>query len=88
MLYLYFSAIHDYLLSDKTLFHIGSNLGLRELIQSAVSSLAVNNQGHKVDAMMSQIMFCVIVITFANSLNTDQDRHSVGPDLDPNCLTL
>ena len=22
----------------------------------------------------------------SNSLNPDQDRHSVGPDLDPNCL--
>ena len=55
MLYLYFSAIHDYLLSDKTLFHIGSNLGLRELIQSAVSIVAVINRGHKVDEMTSQI---------------------------------
>ena len=25
---------------------------------------------------------------FANSLDTDQDRHDVCPDLDPNCLTL
>ena len=22
----------------------------------------------------------------SNSLDSDQDRHSVGPDLDPNCL--
>ena len=32
--------------------------------------------------------FCCMLITFANSLDPDQDRHSVGPDLDPNCLTL
>ena len=25
-------------------------------------------------------------IRVSNSLNPDQDRHSVGPDLDPNCL--
>ena len=27
------------------------------------------------------------VITFANSLDPDQARQNVGPDLDPNCLT-
>ena len=27
-------------------------------------------------------------VTFANSLDPDQARHIVGPDLDPNCLTL
>ena len=26
--------------------------------------------------------------TFVNSLDTDQARHFVGPDLVPNCLTL
>ena len=25
-------------------------------------------------------------IRVSNSLDTDHDRHSVGPDLDPNCL--
>ena len=32
--------------------------------------------------------FCCLLITFANSLNPDQARQVVGPDLDPNCLTL
>ena len=31
--------------------------------------------------------FC-LPITFANSLDPDQDRQYVGPDLDPNRLTL
>ena len=31
--------------------------------------------------------FCCLLITFANSLATDQARHIVEPDLDPNCLT-
>ena len=29
-----------------------------------------------------------MLITFANSLDLDQARQNVGPDLDPNCLTL
>ena len=31
---------------------------------------------------------CRLLITFANSLDPDQDRQNVGPDLDPNHLTL
>ena len=31
--------------------------------------------------------FCRLLIAFANSLDPDQDRHLVGPDLDPNYLT-
>ena len=29
-----------------------------------------------------------LLYVFAKSLNPDQDRQNVGPDLDPNCLTL
>ena len=32
--------------------------------------------------------FCRLQITFANSLDPDQAQQNVGPDLDPNCLTL
>ena len=32
--------------------------------------------------------FCPLLITFANSLDLDQDRHDVRPDLSPSCLTL
>ena len=32
--------------------------------------------------------FCHLLITFANSLDPDQAQQHVGPDLDPNCLTL
>ena len=31
--------------------------------------------------------FCRLLITFANSLDPDQDQQNVGPDLDPNYLT-
>ena len=32
--------------------------------------------------------FCCLLITIANSLDLGQARQNVGPDLDPNCLTL
>ena len=32
--------------------------------------------------------FCRLLITFPSSLDPDQDRQNVGPDLDPNYLTL
>ena len=32
--------------------------------------------------------FCRLLITFANSLDPDQDRQNVSPDLDPNILTI
>ena len=32
--------------------------------------------------------FCRLLILLANSLDQDQARQNVGPDLDPNCLTL
>ena len=32
--------------------------------------------------------FCCLLITFANRLDPVQDRQNVGPDLDPNGLTL
>ena len=32
--------------------------------------------------------FCRLLLTFANSLDPDQDRRNVGPDLDLNSLTL
>ena len=32
--------------------------------------------------------FCHLLITFANSLDPDQDQQNLRPDLDPNCWTL
>ena len=31
-----------------------------------------------------QAATCLLLITFANSLDLDQDQQDVGPDLDPN----
>ena len=35
-----------------------------------------------------RVHWCHLLINFANSLDPDQARRNVGPDLDPNCLTL
>ena len=40
-----------------------------------------------IDSFLASGDFCCQLITFANSLDPDQDRQHVGPDLDPNCLT-
>ena len=36
----------------------------------------------------ASVDFCRLLIAFANSLDPDQDRQNVGPELDPNRLTL
>ena len=42
---------------------------------------------HKHTPFIDSGNFYHLPITFANSLDQDQDRH-VGPDLDSNCLLL
>ena len=32
--------------------------------------------------------FCCLLKTLASSLELDEDRQNVSPDLDPSCLTL
>ena len=39
------------------------------------------------DFIISLSTECRLLITFANSLDSDQARHNVGPDMGPNCLT-
>ena len=38
--------------------------------------------------LTSSVDFCHLLITFANSLDPDQDQQNIGPDLVPNCLAL
>ena len=40
-----------------------------------------------INSFLASGNFCLL-ITFANSLNLDQDRQIICPDLDPNHLTL
>ena len=43
---------------------------------------------HIIYSFLASGNFRHLLITFANSLDPDQDRGTVGPDLDSNCLTL
>ena len=62
----------------------GSTAGIQKVYEGSdkTSSLAVFN------SFIAGGDFCRLQITFANGLDPDQDRHNVGPDLDPNRLTL
>ena len=40
------------------------------------------------DSLLPSCNFCHLLVFFANSLDPDQARQNVVPDLDPNCLTL
>ena len=42
----------------------------------------------RVNSFLASGDFCHLLITFANSLDPDQNGQDVGPDVDPNCLTL
>ena len=42
----------------------------------------------QLNSLPASDIFCRLLITFANSLDPDQARQNVGPDLDPNFLTL
>ena len=39
----------------------------------------------KFNSSLASGNLCRPLVTFANSLDPDQDRQNVGPDLDPNC---
>ena len=41
-----------------------------------------------INSFLASGYLCYLLITFANSLDPDQDRQNVGPDLNPNGLTL
>ena len=40
------------------------------------------------DSISANGDFFHVPLTFANSLDPDQDQQNVGPDLDPKCLAL
>ena len=63
------------------LFELSLNISLLKIISIAPDI-------HIFNSLLASGALCHLLITFANSLNPDQDQHSVGPDLDPNSLTL
>ena len=42
----------------------------------------------RVNSLLASCDFCHLLLTFANSLDPDQDRQKIGADLDPSSLTL
>ena len=64
------------------------NMSPAELMKHA----GTKQLSHNIDLMFNTLPtsweFCHILIIFANSLDPDQARHNVGPDLDPSFLTL
>ena len=42
----------------------------------------------RVNSFPASGKFCYLLISYTISLDPDQARQNVGPDLDPNCLTL
>ena len=65
------------------------NTGIMTLVKSVTLSDKHMNRGimfHKYNfSLPGRCEFCCMLISFTNSLDSD---HSVGPDLDPSCLTL
>ena len=53
------------------------------MVSLRYEELMCKNQQHN-NSFLACSDFCCLLITFANSLDTDQDRQNVGPDLDPN----
>ena len=47
----------------------------------------LSSQKNEINSFPARFKFCRLLITFANSLDPDQARQNVGPDLDPNCFT-
>ena len=56
------------------------------MVMQPTSDLIQEDQGQK--CLLSVFLACRLLITFANSLDGDQDVQNVSPDLDPNCVTL
>ena len=56
--------------------------------QITLSALLINFLDKFKDKEKIAILLFLSGDTFANRLDPDQDRQNVGPDLDPNCLTL
>ena len=73
-------------IEDST--RLGVCLSWPELIADYMSVLSYSNS---VNYNMHTLLFisqCHLLLTFANSLDLDQARQNVGPDLGPICLTL
>ena len=66
-------------------YFFGSTILKLESLRMCVSECRVNVL---LNSFLARGDFYHLLITFANSLDPDQERQNFSPDLDPNCLTL
>ena len=52
------------------------------------TSKILNKESKLISSCLASCPFCRLLVTFADSLDADQDLQNVGPDLDQNNLTL
>ena len=57
-------------------------------IYSTVYPSLINKENFNVNSFLASGNVFHLLITFANSLNPDQDRQNISPNLDPNCLVI
>ena len=60
----------------------------RLMTSSIIINELINFKIIQVKTLSLLAVTCRLLISFANSLDPDQDRQKAGPDLDPNGLTL
>ena len=60
----------------------------RQLILSTCKADAAAIKSCSITIYLALRLLSSLTITFANGLDTDQDRKNVGPDLDPNLLAF
>ena len=58
-----------------------------EIKSQYFSKKVVSTSCFEFNSLPTEDDLCCLLITFANSLDTDQARHNIGPDHDLNCLT-
>ena len=83
------SGIFSYFLSRKYTVTFHTNCLLVSFDRNfALDSDAAANYEYLINSFPASGDFCHLLITVAKSLDPDQARQNVGPDLDPNFLTL
>ena len=57
------------------------------IMSQGFSHKSVSKGGYVFDLLLARVDFCCLLITFANSLDSDQARQNVRTDLNPCFLT-
>ena len=65
-----------------------TNLKNKLSLNFDVSRILIPEISEYLNALHASGNFWCLLITYANSLDPDQDRQNVGPDLNPNSLTV